>query len=820
MAPIPFTMTHRISHPDISFTENSRELKHDAMKMLKCITILIFTMLAFIPFAGVAEEPGRVMPEATDYTLLWWADGPPHLFSSKLTPATGILCLQSGLWGLAFDTKSMRAVRFGMWKAPMTVEEAVKPGNTALADLPAVTWNCAIIVDGKKFTCTGHTEAEDPFLQPVRFVESGRFFHRVVIEGLKFANSNGKKFPCEARLEISAWPDRLAFRLQVIPGDIPAGSKMELSLGDQSTVVPLATGSSALLEVLGDKSAMQADLKADPSLQVGLNEALGCQTICLPEKPWSNAKGTFYPEEHLDYIDRWPITLQNDSDHPTVVRLMFTQQNAINLTGLVPMLCEPDGTPSGLPVQISKNWHQDTKKQVLLHEGPWFHGCAFVRLAPKSKRDLVFQMVYARYGGVFAASHAQLCLIGWAHNQFWDQAAIGSFGESICFEPGRVQRRCFIDDVRPFLTVPHDKPTKLWDWAGNCGGGDFLMWQDAQGSYQPMRATRTDYRSYGPCLTDVSYTEESAKGELSARVDVSVPRSNDYLRTFFKLRYDVHRPIQWQRLAFFQLGADFYNETPSRKVAIGDASGLIEEWQPKLASDVYDRSGIPMKGNQSWLSIHGLESGVLKPGTAAASRGLIIRSWRAVLGGKEVPQPFASFFCNESPKGKNRTVIELSPPPDLKELLPGDFVEAELELVVFPAEAAAYYGPDKEFQQELVQNADTWRLVQREAAGNDLKIEMHSGLLKNAYPLVFEADSRQCVKAVIHGGLGYVPMTFTGLDTPDGYSLFVDDLRVDQSVKGNDFWQTDYAVSGKRWSQTYNLPFSGQATHTIRFGKK
>ena len=120
-------------------------------------------------------------------------------------------------------------------------------------------------------------------------------------------------------------------------------------------------------------------------------------------------------------------------------------------------------------------------------------------------------MVYARYGGVFAASHAQLSLIGWGHNQFWDQAAIGSFGESICFEPGRVQRRCFIDDMRPLMTLPQGKPAKPWSWAENCGGGDFLMWQDAQGGYQPMRATRTDYRAYGPCLTDVSYTEESIR---------------------------------------------------------------------------------------------------------------------------------------------------------------------------------------------------------------------------------------------------------------------------------------------------------------------
>jgi len=84
-------------------------------------------------------------------------------------------------------------------------------------------------------------------------------------------------------------------------------------------------------------------------------------------------------------------------------------------------------------------------------------------------------VAYARYGGVPAASHAQLSLIGRGHNQFWDEAAIGSFGESICYEPGRVQRRCFIDDVRPLMTLPA-AGGKPWGWAENCGGGDFLVW--------------------------------------------------------------------------------------------------------------------------------------------------------------------------------------------------------------------------------------------------------------------------------------------------------------------------------------------------------
>ena len=400
-------------------------------------------------------------------------------------------------------------------------------------------------------------------------------------------------------------------------------------------------------------------------------------------------------------------------------------------------------------------------------------------------------------------------------NQFWDQTAIGSFGESICFEPGRAQARCFITDVRPLLTLSHTKP-KRWSWADNCGGGDCLMWLDSRGVYQPMRATRTDYRAYGPCLTHASYTEESAGGELSARMDVSVPRSQDHLRTFIRLRYDVRQPMQWQRLAFFQLGADFYNGTPSRRVAVGDLGGVHEEWEPKRGDKEYDRAPMPMRGEQPWVSIHGLERESLPEKTAAASRGLIVRKWRAVLGGQPTAQPYVSFFSTKI--GRNhRTVVELAPPPGIEKLFPGDYVEAEVELVAFPANASDYYGPDEAFQQALADAADTWKLVHREAAGNALNCEARRGTVLAAYPLRIAVDAHETAEIVVKGGVGHVPVTFTGLRSPSGYTLTLDGQRFDQSVNGNDFWQTDHDSSAQRWQQTFNIPLPAGQSHTLRF---
>jgi hypothetical protein len=216
------------------------------------------------------------------------------------------------------------------------------------------------------------------------------------------------------------------------------------------------------------------------------------------------------------------------------------------------------------------------------------------------------------------------------------------------------------------------------------------------------------------------------------------------------------------------------------------------------------------------LSIHGLERQSLRPGQAAASRGLIVRSWRAVLGGKPAAQPHASFFCTEWGKDNYRTVVELASPPGVKELLPSDFVETDLELVVFPATAAAYYGPDRGFRKALARDADTWRLVQREAAGNALNAWARRGQLMRAYPVVVAVDAEQRAEVAFQGGLGYLPATFTGLASPDGYAISVDDQRLNQSVHGNDFWQTDYDPAAQRWRQTFNIAVSPDRPHTVR----
>jgi hypothetical protein len=198
------------------------------------------------------------------------------------------------------------------------------------------------------------------------------------------------------------------------------------------------------------------------------------------------------------------------------------------------------------------------------------------------------------------------------------------------------------------------------------------------------------------------------------------------------------------------------------------------------------------------VSVHGVEHAVLRKGDAVASRGLIIRSWRAVLGGKPAA-PHLSFFSTEWGKNNHRTSVELAPPPGINELKPGDFVEADLELVVFPADAAAYYGPDTALRDMLAREADTWRPVHREAKGNALNPQADRGTIVKPYPLVVAVDGQQRARVKLESGLGHLPVTFIGLTRPQGHRLIV-------NGKSADHWQTDWNPTTERWHVTYNVP--------------
>ena len=534
-------------------------------------------------------------------------------------------------------------------------------------------------------------------------------------------------------------------------------------------------------------------------------------------------------EKQNDAMERVRLVLSNPTDRGETARLLFEknaggfrQRIGAAITGMSAVLCNADADPTGIPVQLSKNWHGRPEGGV--YAGLWFHGFTQLRLPPQAKVELELALVYGHWGGVAAASHSQLCLIGWGSNQLWDQSALGSWGESICYEPDQVQAQCSVLDVRPVM-VRSMADDQLWSWTHNVGGGDFFRLFDGAGRRVPQARMRTAYERYGPCLTEVTYAGRIGDG-IERSATVSLARSDDIVRGTYRLRLDVKKPVDFSRFVIFQIGADSYSYTGERKMALGNETGLIREWPTRWGGDSYRTEPLECTGRVPWISLHeavsraGKEAGT--PGQQGASgawanRGIVIRSWQAQLGGK----PAVPWFAERGVKarGEDTSTADILPPPDVTRLESGDFVQATIEHVIVPQYAADYYGPNEALRRALAGGENTWRMIHREAVGNDRRVEIKTGALESLHPAVCVRTAIDAAEFTLTGGLGYVPITFAGLTSPCSYALSIDNQPVNQAVHGNDFWQTDYDPAAKRWSQTYNIPVGGDTPHTIRLEK-
>jgi hypothetical protein len=295
------------------------------------------------------------------------------------------------------------------------------------------------------------------------------------------------------------------------------------------------------------------------------------------------------------------------------------------------------------------------------------------------------------------------------------------------------------------------------------------------------------------------------------------------VRGIYRLRLAVKQPLDFSRLVLFQMGADTYSYTGERKMALGNETGLIREWATQWGGETYRTKPMKCIGQVPWVSLHEAVSRAAqearrkgKPGApgAWANRGIIIRKWKAQLGGKAAAPWVAERGVKA--RGQDTSTLDLLPPPEVARLEPGDFVEATIEHVIVPQFAADYYGPNEELHSALRKHENTWRMIHREAVGNDRRVAMKSGRLESLHPAISVRIEGNEAEFILTGGLGYVPATFTGLPSPRGYALTVNGQPVDQSIHGNDFWQTDYDPESKLWSRTYNLPMQPGQTHTLK----
>lgn len=778
--------------------------------------------------ATSADAQAWLMPSAADEINLSWLKTPPQMqvFRSIDIHLEGFredaakLVFRSQQWGMLLDPRRLTIERF-------TLSDVDDPVDDTLDYTGMMSrWSTSELslqaeVDGEIYRAVGGVLPESVTkgkASPIHIVESGPWFQHVAIYDLELVSSNGAKLPAKSWLEIRAWGDRSTFEWFVEPEDSAQadlsiqlqadalgvnqsaqtqGQHVVLALSlDDASVAPIAAPVPIEIEVV----ARNEYTPSDPT--VAYSEVSSAWEVTIPKQDWKNDTGASFNEAYLDRLSRFDLNLQNPTDQPQELSLRFIHDYH-PIAGYVPMLLDAGGQQTGIPIQNSKNWHS-LPNQPYPYEGTWINQTARLTLEPHADVDLQYAIVHAQWQGVPASSAAQLSLVGWGYNGFWTQMALGSWGETLCIQPGRSMRRAFITDVRPFEMRSNNG--LKYDWTTNVGGGDIAKIVDAEGKLISWEGAVREFEMIGPNLSHVRVYERSEDEKMRLQIDTYLPRSASINRSYFKVQLEVLEDVAFSEFALFQLGSDYYNEVESRQIAWGDESGLTETASPPAAEWGRVMKPLPLLGAQPWVSLFDNAPDTERRGRG--TRGMVVRDFKASLSGQTLTQPWLL-----SERTMTFLNAELTLDPELKTFKAGDRIEFTVELDVFPLTAESYYGSDAGLRARLAESADSWELTAFEARHQQLKIDGQAQVFPATVAVQPTAKSQQFT-VESHASMDTVRIT--GLSQPGSWQLTEQfngeslDLGTRFSVEKDP--QINYDPATQTWSVVLSLIFPEGAT--------
>ncbi|TWU38866.1 hypothetical protein Q31b_39440 [Novipirellula aureliae] len=762
-----------------------------------------------------ALQAAELQAAGGDYTYSCWPNG---WRKNTTDPSADVFGIETNVYGFTLDVADFNEVKLGLLDSPADYEQALDHKAEKLKTLPKADLVIELELDGQRYqakACQAGLGKGPTHLYAARLWESGRYVQHYDFEGLVFKNTKNETLVCDAVLDLVAWPGSLTLTATVSLNQSYESASLRLGLkseaGDWQESLVLEDGwSQGQQKSLTMTCPLAPNGRVDPAQEVTVETPDGkkfpvafdpkknCYVASVKNlrRSWQNGY-----TDIRDY-DEFKITV-NGSSPDSKLPFLLDMRPPANVTGLCPMLCDEQGRPTGIPVQLSKNWHNAAM-------GAYF--MPYTLLPTDESRTYRLRIAYGFYGTLPSASHAQLSLLGYANrktgNGRWDQLAIGCWGETICFDMDMSLVDVAITDIRMLMTRSGLRGRK-WGWTNAGWGGDWLNIEDAHQKKYLWTDLKTAYLAHGPCLTDVKYDGYyGANREIDFSAQVQTLRTDDYARTFQKLSYTFTRDVAAKDVSLYKLGRTRAYQTP--RLAYGNGDGLLTELDvpdPVRRGELF-LEPIELSGPAPhWVAFVGASEAASGQSKPNGYRALIIRQYQAVIGGKTYTQP--SLRAPVQSVNPANLDIELLPPDGIRKFSKGDRIELDLELITLPRVADDYYGPNESFRKHLTDNQNSWKTTYREAKSNELTVTVSGGTLLGNYPVVIQAQQPE-VTVGIEGGVGAVPVRFEGLKSQLGNQLYqvVDGKRIrfDQSIHGHDFWQTDYNAATDSYKVTFNLP--------------
>ena len=729
--------------------------------------------------------PAMVFTNVQDYGFMWWSNGiaGPHY------------AIKTSRYGLLFNAATLTPTALFPVSNPAPEAAVLTESHAAsFPPSPLVTFSCQVVTNNVTNGITSFTGSPSD----AQLVECGKFFqrrwHKVKAGGLLLnTNTSG--------LEVAAWPDRLSLVLRLMPSNTVPNATLQMTLGISNMYNTLLTSGAGQALVAADGSGF-VFIKSAGSSAISINTNTGTITVSTSLNNWqTNQEGSvgliIYPATNVaemltnavltettplplvakriipagggltvsydadcgwydvilpssgtagdNGILRAQVAVTNNTSSPRVVRLNFDGV-PFYIPGITAVLRDSDQNPLGIPVQLSKNWHNSGAGDPRKFVGEWFHGLTLLTVPANTNISFELAMVGQNWGGLPASTHSQLSLIGWTdihgYSQ-WDEAALGNFGEALCYNIDHGANASDCTDARPILALTDTGASG--GWTINVGGAHFFRYYDSGGVQRRSSRMRTQFVRYCPNLSEVLYAGQSDNGAVDFSFSAGMQRSDDYTRGLHRLRMNVNSNLTFSRFVFYQQAADTYAPNNGVTRAYGDAANAapLRQWTATFGGNANIGTPVALTGPMPWLMT--LDS----PGQAGytpANHGFVIRSWKSRINGVSNVPPYV---VERAVTGAS--LFDLVPPPGVTNLLAGDFLEAEIVRFYVPKFASNYYGPNASFRQALTNYQNNYQLALRESRGNNFSVAMQAGSLSQTYPTIIIGVTNDFAQFLVNG---------------------------------------------------------------------
>ena len=697
-----------------------------------------------------------------NYSYCYFENGHPPTLGPKRrqfttayseTRANPDIIIETGHYSLRLECDTVRLSGFDALQGSDYLS-ALTNDVTTFSD---AAFELVAFIGDEEYTCTS-ADLQDNENQYFRFIEGGQYVQRFDLTRLRFVSVTGAELI--GRLEVTAWPDHVTFTLDCsgVPGvtrtaiRLTPPGQQALTSENPGQVNHLSTRPHRG-DTYGGYASPGFVSEARRSNGVALAQAWDEEMAGIRlELPTPNFG--FTNPSTRDTVYEYTFRASNPTSTALQLPLVFAPSHARHVTGTSMILCRPDGSPSGIPVQLSKNWHGTAGSTP--HAGRWMRGYTMIPLAPGETRDFRLRIVYGYWGSgtVAAVSHSSLSLIGWSTRNTWkwDEAALGAWGESMTYDISQHAGGAVIGDVRPAFTTPFNGGTEH-NWTENVGGGDFLNYTNSANLYIPGKRLKTCYRWTGPNITEVLYSGVSSDDKIRFICTTRGVATLDYHRRFHSYRYefleDVTNP---RRLTFFQTAADYYMTTSFADYYLGNAGGKTTERTANPGGNSYKEPSLPF--SSGWLAVNDLTTST---GHAANGyRGLIAMS--STLNGQPLEtrlHPYGRTW------GQSTTLFDLSSSSVRRSYAAGDVVEGKVGFILPAKSPAVYWGEDSEFSNRIASHSEPWQSVHDEYRYNhELDLSVERGTVNHDYPLDLTATGEHVLAefSINSGGIGHLPV--------------------------------------------------------------